>query len=309
MKIARVFTTGVERLSDRQIDLTSPASGAPRDLVVITGPPGCGKTALLDILVAAKETAAPYGARLPWTPRAAPGEAAAKIQIDWVLSPDEIALFPGEPRRTLEVIYDAQPAYPPENDAGLIALLQRFDEAPDTGKVEYFHAERRLSGGLRMVSGVRSERALRLEANDRKYAGIEAFLIDLHLGVDDRPGLRDRFQEAFGALCPRKRWAGISRAAGSPQAVFEGPRGERLGLAELSHSEKQALLFVATFLRVGLSNSVVLIDVPELYLRSEEVVPFVRALAGLGENNQLIVASGSHELIQSVEPGAVVRLD
>jgi hypothetical protein len=304
-----VFTTGVERLGDRQIDLTSPTSGAPRDLVIVTGAPGSGKTALLDVIVAAKETAAPYGSRVPWTPRAASGEAGAKIQIDWALSPEEVALYPGEPRRTLEVIYDASPAYPPENDAGLMALLQRFDEAPDTGKVEYFHADRRLSGGLRVVGGVRSERALRLEANDRKYAGIEAFMVELHLGVDDRPGLRERLKDAFGALCPKKRWTGISRAAGSPLPVFEGLRGERLTLAELSHSEKQVLLFVATFLRLGLSNSVVLIDVPELYMRSEDVVPFVRALAGLGDNNQLIVATGSHELIQSVEPGAVVRLD
>ena len=51
-----------------------------------------------------------------------------------------------------------------------------------------------------------------------------------------------------------------------------------------------------------------LVDTPELHLASEDVVPFVAGLRSLGEDNQIIVATGSRELAAQVPSIAVIRL-
>jgi predicted ATPase len=68
------------------------------------------------------------------------------------------------------------------------------------------------------------------------------------------------------------------------------------------------VIFAATFIRSGLSHSLIFIDTPELYLGSDRVAPFVGALRSMGVDNQLIVATGSRELLETVDPQSVIRL-
>ncbi len=76
-------------------------------------------------------------------------------------------------------------------------------------------------------------------------------------------------------------------------------------LTELSASEADSVIFSATATLVGLSNSIVLVDRPEMH-----GIDPARALAGLaalGTNNQIILASPSPAFAAGFD-GAIVRL-
>lgn len=54
--------------------------------------------------------------------------------------------------------------------------------------------------------------------------------------------------------------------------------------------------------------SIVLIDRPDLHLAADDQARFLRALASLGEDNQIIAATSSEALVAAMEAPAVVRL-
>ena len=72
----------------------------------MTGEPGSGKSSLLEIIVAAKEDAGPYGAPRFLSSWIRPGEAAAKITATWHLDEEEQAEVGGDAFRVHETIVD-----------------------------------------------------------------------------------------------------------------------------------------------------------------------------------------------------------
>lgn len=93
-----------------------------------------------------------------------------------------------------------------------------------------------------------------------------------------------------------------------PDLCFERRDGSRLSLGELSTSEQQGFLFAATFRRLGLSHSIVLIDQPELYLHPDEQLRFIRALGGLGVDNQILFATSSVDIMRLASAHEVIKL-
>jgi hypothetical protein len=114
--------------------------------------------------------------------------------------------------------------------------------------------------------------------------------------------------ERFGALCRTKQLGGVRKTFSVREPYFVGEDGVETDVASLSSSEQQALIFATTFLFIGLSGSVVLVDTPELHLASAAVAPFALALRGLGRDNQLILATGASELVASAPPTSIIRL-
>lgn len=319
MRLLRLQTTDIAALRDRTYELAHPQTGEALDVVVVTGPPSSGKTRLLEAIIAAKEAVASYGGSS--TPvRVAPGTTSAKIEAEWALSPAEARRI-GETRRAIrsEALIGSFALPSGEREAGLAAILGGYAHDPEVGKVEYFHAGRTLPMGSASLGGgasESSERRLRFSKSADKYRSIRQVLLDNAVAerLDERPRdpaaprFTERFARAFASLCSTKTFAGVDRGADGFRVRFEARSGGVVDLDELADSERQAVIFAATFTHLALHHSIVLVDVPELFLPPGEVVRFASALAALGQDNQLIFATGSPELVAAVAPYQVVRL-
>jgi hypothetical protein len=304
MKLRYVHTTGLFGVPDGAWGFSVADAGQveprTRDLIVVTGPEGSGKTRFLEAIASARELLAPSGDRFDEDDWVREGNRSAKVVLGFELSSKERAEI-GSAERDLpaEVIFRADPDWvaPDQTDPGLLYLLERYDHDPAVSKLEYFGENRRLDvGGGEMSLGRERQHELRTGKSPRKYAFIPPFLRSLR---GDALG-SERFARILEALGDSLRW----------------DEGERLlvtrtrkltDLATLSSSEADALLFAATFCLVRLSSSIVLVDRPELY--RPDVERLVEGLRRAGDDNQLIVASTHPALTKAAHDRVVIRLD
>ncbi len=311
MKLRRVTTDGVRGLADRLYDLTDGPAGTAASVVVITGPSGSGKTSLLDAIAAAKEDIAPWGARHAWNRVARPSAGAAKIKIEWELSDEERARM-GVDAASIPSESIFSPTTPPGqgHDARLVALLERYDHDLSHGKMEYFFAERSLAReavGLSVIEPSVQKRA-RLDRDLRKFGVLHKYLYELYLGLHERAGAppgRERFAALFAKVNKKRPVLGLVRTADRMELCFDGGLNGALSIGKLPASEQQAVLFAGTFEMLGLDKSIVLVDTPELHQNAAEVGELSRAIADLGQQNQVIFATGSPAVAEAI-PGAVV---
>jgi energy-coupling factor transporter ATP-binding protein EcfA2 len=296
MKILSVSFHGVPGLPDAQFDLSR--NGDPAELVLVTGPAASGKTAFLEAIAEAKESIAAYGGR-PGRRMTRLDRKTSKVTIDWWLDEDERVIAGGGERRPSEALFGAVDAGPDTAwDEGLRMLLSRWSvEAP---KVEYFHALRRMSAPP-FPSSARVSPSARLTATDAKFEGLHGAIVESALGIaaeTEPPTRARRFERAFEALCRTRRFRGVARRPEGSYAAFDqAAGGPWVALHELSASEHQAALFAAAFSLLDIDRSTVLIDTPELGLHPDAAEDFLRGIASLGRNNQLIVATTSQEIL------------
>lgn len=315
MKIKRVITNGFRGLPDRTFDFTAQRTGLPAELVLVTGPSGSGKTSLLEAIVAAKEDVGGYGLKVSPAPFVRAGDAAAKVQIEWALTPEECARNGATGSELVsESIFAPNLFSSLQHEPALVGLLSEYEPDPAMSKVEYFHATRRIPRtnipGIATIGIPEGERMVRLTRDDSKYAQVVQYVAEANLGLHDvgQNSGAERLAQAFASLCRTRQLAGIERSGRSLIPRFADARGNIVGPDELSDSERQALLFAVTFLRQGVENSLVLIDTPELHLPEAEVGAFVRALLRLGTGNQLIVATGSPGACAANPDAAIITL-
>ncbi|MDC3956782.1 hypothetical protein [Polyangium jinanense] len=317
MRVRKVRVDGFRGLPDQEFSLTDPRTDSAHELVVVTGPRASGKTSFLEAIVAAKEQVGPYGPAAPPSSFLRPGVSTAKVRVEWELSNGERDRY-GTGKRAFvsESIFGDLVVDPPEPDPALAALLSEYIPEPAFGKVEYFHASRRLPLGstidLSKSAGDSLDRMVRLGRDDTKYAGLVRFIVEAGLGLDvdaeGKPKPKGRIKKAFEALCPTKELGGLYKAGDAMLPVFLDGRRRAYSIAQLSDSELDALLFATTFVRAGIGQSIVLVDTPEKHLGDVEAREFVKALATLGADNQLIVATQSAALVSSVQADQVIRL-
>jgi hypothetical protein len=322
MKILRISTNGFRGLPDRTFELGEPGSPQPFDVVCVTGPAGSGKTSFLEAILAAKENVGPYGPPTGQAEYVRGGESGAKVRVDWVLSGDERARTGALTNvMSSESIFSSGFVPAPQHDPALVSILAGYSHHPELGKVEYFHAGRRIprglnAGALAAAAVPAIAKAQRLGRDDSKYAGLDAYAVQTALGLDegdpnDRGGDRPaaaRLAAAFASLSSTKRLDGVQRIDGVIHPRFVDGGGRHYRLEQLSDGERQAFLFAATFVRSGVTGSLVLIDTPELHASGADAQTFLRAVSRLGADNQLIVATGSSEVLNGVPPAQIIRL-
>ena len=277
MKIREATFRGVLGVPDVTLDLTDGRTGAPRSLVVLSGPSASGKTRMLEALVTAKEAIRPYGlmaSGAPWL-----GDAnAAKVRVTFHLD-DAERDFAGATSSSLgaEVIFRPD-RVDCEADDGLRAVLGRYSHNPAYGKVDYFPAERRIPTfppfpGL----GSGEQRILRLGKEPRKYGFVLPFLRSL----DEDAARRERFAAGLAALSATCRFVPDRSGEANPRC-FSSRGGAPIAAVQLSHAEADAVIFV---------------DRPDLHV--DDAGRFLAGLASLGQDNQLLV---------SVRPGVAEAL-
>ncbi|NUP07203.1 MAG: hypothetical protein HOW73_14200 [Polyangiaceae bacterium] len=306
MKIQRLVVDGYRGLADKSFDLREKSGGRPHDVVIVTGLPGSGKTRFLEAITAAKEDIAPWGPRPAPGDQIRQGETAAKITIDWRLDEDLCQQFGADPAgMTSETIFSQNELVPRRYDERLTASLHRYDHDPAHGKIEYFHDDRTLARGTLVMPplDIGGHKRIRLSAELRKYAYVERTMLDICLGYHSDEG-KDALQTQLDRFGVKRKILGVKRTPNGPQLYFEG----ELELSQLSAMERQAAIFATTAVAIGLSNSIVLVDTPELHVPDDLAAAFARAVLALGTNNQVFLATGSRSVINSFPEACVVSL-
>jgi energy-coupling factor transporter ATP-binding protein EcfA2 len=325
VKIVRLETSNVRGLHDGTYELSS--RGQPRNLTVVVGPRASGKTSLLEAIVFAKESVGAYGLIPRTTGWLRRGAATGFLRATFFLEPDERALAEAaEAEISIEVDLASDAALPRVPPA-VRALFERFSFDPSVPKLEYFHDERVLTLGTSTSES--DERRLRPTRRHDKYGGLLAAMASLSLQdggralaeakkhglllADDRPDSLGHYRAAIAELVPELRLVGAvpEDANGPPRLLFANKDGVDVHPEGLSAGQRQGVLFAASFARLGLSRSIVLIDVPELHLHGADHEAFIPRLLRLGGDNQLILATGSSAMLTSAsrEQTIVLRRD
>jgi energy-coupling factor transporter ATP-binding protein EcfA2 len=326
VRLASLACERVRGVPDGSFAFVDGRTGAPRDVVIITGAPSSGKTSLLEAIAAVKEASGPYGL-LPDARRLLRhGATTGRIEATWMLSDAERESAGAVDARVVTA-WDLGGTGRPAMDPAVRRLFSAYSRDPACGKVEYFPDNRRLaeSATSRAAPPMNdvAEARPRLTRDPDKYAGIlmalraltahdagRARQLVVAQGIALRRSIPDSlapFKAAVAALIPALR---LEDAEPGERGTVRFARrdGARMNLADLSASEHQAVLFALAFRHFGLDRSMVLIDEPELHVHTAERVRFLQALVTLGHDNQVIVATGSAEILAAASPGQVIDL-
>ncbi|MBK6513866.1 MAG: hypothetical protein IPG04_07010 [Polyangiaceae bacterium] len=302
MKLSRATFLGIRGLPDVTFDLTSPDTGRPHPVVVLTGPPESGKTRALEAILAAKDVLAPYDVAPEdgegWVRG---GRDAAKVELTFALDALEQRRY-GLPERALAEVIFTPDEVAADADQGLVALLAEYDHTPKNGKVDYFAARRGLARHVQTSFTADDQRPHRTTGGPSKYAFVPAYLASL---ANDDAAAR-RFQGMLSRLCPRLAYA--RPKSGDPTRCIAAHGRAPAHPQELSSTEVDAVLWAATASLVRFDRSLVLVDRPELSSDEASFATWLQAARDLAEDLQLILASASPAVIASVDESAVLRL-
>lgn len=267
---------------------------AAPSLVVVTGPPGSGKSQWLRAVAAHKEAIAAYGSQGWLSSMVRRDRPRSKTIATWALTADEQRYggMPDAPS-TSEVILDNGGGKTTTADPGVIALFDRWDPTTPLGRWLSLPADRL---PLPVPSG----------ASDRLAEQQLTALADgpgkLGLAVSDlkralRDGSKDARADLVAQLLERfdvgVRIAGVT-GAGELEVALRG--GDRVGLSRASTSQIQAVATAACVAFTALRNGIVLYDTPEAGLPPGVAARWLSALHEAEPSNQWIVATSDPAL-------------
>lgn len=277
MRLSNVSLSGFSRLADRELVLGHAHPGG--SFTTVTGGPGSGKTALLELLVAAKEGWAPSGVRVPWRPDSADGKG-AKLATTWTL---------GERTVEVEAIFDSEFGFQPEIEDGFRDCLTGYSLSPSLYKWEYFHDGRAIAPAGRVE--LRSAR--RLEIEERKYGVVEPLLAQAFEAgrAADRLALANKALGEFGLA--------IEPADGGAIQIAT-PRGAR-GVHQLSGAERHVLLVIGSIVALGLDSSLLLVDTLEHGLSDAWAEKLGGVLPTLAPRAQIIATTRKPSLFSNAQ--------
>lgn len=301
MRLRGADLQGIRGLPSRAWDF--PAPGSDVDVIAVTGPRGSGKTTFLEAILAAKERVAAYGVADPrWSRLIPDGARSAKVTLTWELSAAEMdRLRVDRPQMDIESILGEPLAGIPRLPPAAQTLLGTLADPP-IGRVIYFHDSRQLTPPA-SIEPERAARPFALTSRNNKFGGVYSVLTDR-----SRSAQRDQATALLKTLCPELSFVGVTSTSGVVEPLLARAGSSEIPYAHLSLSEQQAALFALTFASVGLQDSVIIVDTPELAFGEVGAVELVRALLQWGTSNQLVLATTSRELLAAVPRGRVVEL-
>ncbi|APR81312.1 Hypothetical protein A7982_06659 [Minicystis rosea] len=299
MKISRFAARGVLGLRDLDLDFSAGAvgaSGGPRDVVIISGPPASGKTRLFDLMLAALEAVGPYHGMVRASDWCADLGKGARVELGLLLEGLEGSVegSPGGAAARAVVDFTADGVLTAV-DRRVAKVVSRYDHDPAHGKREYFPEGRQRAWGARCDGlGELEQSLLRSTKDAQKYSFVPRFLAELRHDVQRRA----TFARQLELLSPSVRFAAAPRK--DPTACFKNRMREEVPFVELSSSESEAVIIAATATLIGLHRSVIFLDRPELHVPSDRLAAFVEALLQLGEQNQWFIATSDRDLAASL---------
>lgn len=298
MKISKINIQNFRGIADFEKELTNPLTGNPLDIVVFAGPNGSGKTSILEAIVVAlckPKTVQDKAFTKPFN----------RNGKDYNI---EIELMDGE--QTHSIVANKSK----EDDADIQTLLS-------DDKIDYFSSwrEPKLIGALDVTLGKSGNRPQDVETNrlwNLKQFLINSYVADRLAGEQTEIELNDnrkhdeiltRLKSALAYFFPGAELDIKIQQVGSSledgfDVFFKYPNsGERyISLDNLSSGEIEVFSFLSSILRKNLGDGILIIDEPELHLHASWHRVIMNALRELLPNTQIICASHSLELIESI---------
>lgn len=305
MRILELETSGVRGLREGSFRF-EPSRGGQGHVTVVTGPPQAGLTTFLDAIAISAARLAVGGP----APRAddviSAGGRAAMLRTTWWLDADERA-YGGilEETSKAEVVFQRNELGRADGDPGLLGLMSRYDHSHTLSKVVSIPARRVADGAFPAFADFEADQQYkRLSASPERFAAVPSALVNHALGIGDPARFEDA-QRLFRELCGSVRLIGATKAG---QLEFLLPTGACVPLAQLSFTERNALVLAAVPALLGLQRSIILLDTPELGLAPGVAARWLAALRAYAPSAQWIVASRDAELVASVDPAARIEL-
>lgn len=295
MKIDRIQISnfrGIERF-DRK--LVNPITEEPLNIVVLTGPNGCGKTSILEAIVVTLTEKKTKDDKV-FNKRNERNGKDFSISIDLVDGSNKFKINKTTPK-------------PNE----LLRVLPR-----GLGQVEYFSSWREplLKGPLSVTIGKKGNRPQDVESN--RLWNLKQFLIDSYVADNLQKDVKyknishrkaiERIVKTFSHFYPdsgidiKIKAVSDNLEEGFDVYIKYPNSGDYyVSLDDLSSGEIELFSFLSTIIRKDLTNGILLIDEPELHLHVSWHRILINALRELLPTTQIICATHSLEIIESVK--------
>jgi hypothetical protein len=300
MKIKRIQLSNFRGIESLDLDFTGP-DGQPLDTVVLAGPNGCGKTSVLEACLIGCGSAGLIGQK-------------AESTSDVRLGADRFILRP-------ELQFADTSVHTTITSQNLLAH-QLFVEGQarqgrEWTRIEYFSSwrEPKLIGSVPVTAGNKEGRPKPSQQN--RLALVKQHLVNLTarraLGspeqrqqVDPGPDPLVRMNEGWRLFYPGRtqrfvvKPAGVDIDEGFDLFLEDDSSDYNLPVDALSSGELEVLTMLGWFATRDLSEAVLLIDEPELHLHPAWHRTIMRALRVVLPQTQIICATHSPEVLDSV---------
>lgn len=148
--------------------------------------------------------------------------------------------------------------------------------------------------------------------SDEMSLNLKEYLVNIHykdledMSIGETPYRIQKFKQLYNAFFEEKEFLGVKDF----EPLFKiKATGEIHSADELSAGEKQIFFRGGSLLRMELNDSIILIDEPELSLHPEWQQKILEFYKGIGENNQIIIATHSPHIVSSCKKEEVIVLD
>lgn len=150
-----------------------------------------------------------------------------------------------------------------------------------------------------------------LNSNEMSLS-LKEYLVNIHykdledISIGEKPYRIEKFRKLYNSFFEEKEFLGVKDF----EPLFKiKATGEIHSVDELSSGEKQIFFRGGSLLQMNLNNSVILIDEPELSLHPEWQQKILDFYKGIGENNQIIIATHSPHIVSSCKKEEVIVLN
>ncbi len=347
MKIQSLYLKHFKRFEDQRFDFTDPDTGLAKDLIVLVGPNGSGKTSVLQAIAALVGNAT--GRLQMVTDLQWPGfnlalagghwRTSPTIEIQVEFSPEELQATQAFWHQGLEG-HGSQPANDSlvtlqlQNNQAISGSLAGFSQfkgreyATKILDIESYDIFKKV-GTILWYTEQRTSTSLTPENSESilidddllrdRLAKFETF--HRRLGdpeVSSRLDQRDFFKElekAYQTVFPHCIFDGLQPRQGidnflkTPWFYLRNGQGQKYEISELSGGERAVLPILMDFINWHLHHSIILIDELELHLHPPMQQMWLRALGKLGSHNQFILTTHSDYVESIVPESALVRIE
>lgn len=292
------------------------------DLMVICGGNGCGKSALLNAIMAAKEHAAPYGG-FQLDPRSVAADSSrARIYLKVSFSELERTWYEERQKQacpeTDEIVVEIQTGGQgsvPKRSQVIRTLLSWYSReyANSPGFFDYIDAHRIVqkkqlsSWDSASLSDAQSKQSLG-SAGTQKFNVTKEYLASLvfrdaqevmaarrngqQSDVDSLKAIRDFFNDFFAPM----KFVDVQIDSSPFKFIVQTPKGE-IDIDDLSSGEKEIFSTFVHFHKLKTDNAVILFDEVDAHLHPDLERKYLGVFREMSKANQLILTTHSPEIM------------